>query len=171
MVDLKTNLENMHSDLHSAVAKVHDLPTYTAGQDTSTKSQLHVPAYLDVKFEDASRAAHPELHAITNFPLTRSINAFHYHFGKCNLDAESENISIDRATNLAQYLDLMKSIWILQKIEKGYEYHTFFRDRLLKLYMEELYVVKLTFNSVQNMSLIFKEMLARVRSRKSNKFR
>lgn len=119
-----------------------------------------VPGYLEVRFETAIKAANPELQDDKSFPLAKGVNAFHHHFeqvspvsmlekskaysGKSTSKFQPETTLMagdffaDRTPQPTQYLNLMKSIWIIQKVKKGEEYKIASSDCLWDCYIKEL---------------------------------
>lgn len=121
-----------------------------------------VPDYLEERFEAAIEATNPELRNQARFPLVQGINAFHHHFEQVrSLDIKClqatiltlkkstskfhpENTSLagdffaERTPEPEQYLNLMKSIWIVQMIKLGDEYAQSMSDKLWECYVREL---------------------------------
>jgi hypothetical protein len=115
----------------------------TPVQTTATKcSQIVIPQYLIDLFENASRRAQPQTDLGPRFPINDGINAFLSHYKE---DAAASTFSggfllPPPSQTPEQYVSMMKSIWIVQKIQASSEYITSCQrgNRLLKCFIEEL---------------------------------
>ena len=159
MLDLKDDIYRVHSDLASRLSDVHEtvLETLrkieghwtTNAQEASVQARtsppeiLRVPDYLETRFELAAKASNPELLDEKNFPFYKGVNAFHHHFEQSTAFFKPDETSTgdffaERTPEPAQYLNLTKSVWIIQKIKKGNEWTEASSDRLSECYMNEL---------------------------------
>ncbi|KAG8528528.1 uncharacterized protein KY384_007446 [Bacidia gigantensis] len=91
-----------------------------------------MPDYMDSRFDVATnasrKAGNQELLEGQNFPFYLGITAFHRHFDESTIvvkPAESVTAALETQTGnmptISQYLNLMKSIWILKRIKEGDE--------------------------------------------------
>lgn len=97
LLDLKNDIYSVHGDLASRITELHEILTRIEGHWTKNADEAsieavdkflevpQVPNDLEVKFEAAIRAAHPELRDDKEFPLSKGINAFHHHFEQVSL--------------------------------------------------------------------------------------
>ncbi|MCJ1349495.1 hypothetical protein MMC31_007736, partial [Peltigera leucophlebia] len=156
LLDLKKEIYDVHSDLASQITEVHEivgiLENYRGRFVDGISNELvappvspRVPEYLEIRFEAAIVATNPELRDQAKFPLAQGINAFHHHFEQSTSKFHPENnISLasdsftERIPVPVQYLNLMKSIWIVQMIKQGDEYAHSMSDKLWKFYIWEL---------------------------------
>lgn len=96
---MKSDIYNVHGDIASRITELHEILRRIEGHwiknaDEESAEAVdaplevpQVPDYLEVKFETAIRAAHPEFHDDKKFPLAKGINAFHHHFEQVSLSA------------------------------------------------------------------------------------
>lgn len=104
---------------------------------------LRIPDFLEIRFELAAKSSNLELLNDRNFPFYKSIDAFHHHFEQSTVGFKPDEMSTgdffaERTPEPAQYLNLMKSVWIIQKMKKGTEWATTSSDRLSDCYMGEI---------------------------------
>ena len=77
-----------------------------------------VPEYIKSRLE---RVLDPEYRDPKNFPLRVGVNGFTFHFLECTERVAPFGESQDTA-DLVSYMNLMKSVFILEKIKQGDEY-------------------------------------------------
>ena len=159
MLDLKDDIYKVHGDLASRITDVHETVLEalrkieghwtTNAQEASAQASVspletpRVPDYLETQFELAAKAINSELSDERNFPFYTGVNAFHHHFEQSTAVFKPEETSTgdffaERTPDPAQYLNLMKGIWIIQKIKRGNEWAEASSDRLSDCYMKEL---------------------------------
>ena len=155
--DLKDDIHHMHGDLASRTTELYQClqeikrlleghaltNTQDASAQPSTPIVPRVPDYLVVRFEVAAKSTNWELVDEKKFPFYSSINAFHHHFDDSTVLFKPKvtplgDFFAERTPEPEQYLNLMKSIWIIQRIKKGSEWAKASSDRLSKCYMEQL---------------------------------
>ena len=98
---------------------------------------LEVPEHIHRKFEDV---LDPEHRDARRFPLRVGINGFTYHLMQCHTRFIPDGEDPGR-TRLMAYLNLMKSVFILQKIKQGDDYRRKIltqRHPMWVAFMEEL---------------------------------
>ena len=155
MQDLKDDIRSMHGDLASRVTELHqylqeierklDRQTAINGQNASANTAIvsRVPDYLVIRFELAAKESNSTLVDEKAFPFYASINAFHHHYDQSTVLFKPKvtpmgDFFAERTPEPIQYVNLMKSIWIIQRIKKGSEWAEASSDLLSKCYMEEL---------------------------------
>ncbi|KAJ9668750.1 hypothetical protein H2201_000994 [Coniosporium apollinis] len=79
---------------------------------------LDLPVDLDTKIHEAARKEHPEIDETGKFPIDAAPDAFIFQFNRSTRDFKAGPASNQRTPHLAQYLSLMKCIWIVQNIDK-----------------------------------------------------
>lgn len=153
--DLEHDINKLRNDVNSRITDIPRLlgeisgrmGTLNANSPLFSGRYLRIPGYLKEKLEIALKATNPELHTHERFPLARGLNAFHRHWRWDNsfflpeIISLGRDISLEQVSNFRQYLELMKCIWIIQKIEKSDEYKETSSDRLWNFYMIELKAV------------------------------
>lgn len=92
LLDLKSDINNVHVDIASRITELHDGLRRIEGHLNKNTDEAkpiidqrppeipQVPEYLENRFQTAVTAAHPELQDDAKFPLANGINAFHHHF-------------------------------------------------------------------------------------------
>lgn len=159
MLDLKDEISRVHSDLASRITNVQDTVLEALrrieghwianAQEATAQAQMsppaipEVPDYLETRFEMAAKASNPEFFDEKKFPFYKGINAFHHHFEQSTIlfkheETSTEEFFAERTPEPAQYLNLMKSVWIIQEMKKGDEWLKASSDRLSECYMKEL---------------------------------
>ena len=106
-----------------------------------------IPEYMESKFEVATNASrkesHQELLEANNFPFYGGINSFYRHYNQSTILFEPSEMptgdqQTERTPQPMQYLNLMKSIWIIKRIRQGTEWDDASSGRLSQCYMKEL---------------------------------
>ncbi|KAL9131579.1 MAG: hypothetical protein Q9217_000536 [Psora testacea] len=159
MLDLKDDIYKVRGDVASRVTDVHEsvlevlrkieghwtsnAQEASAQASSSPPEAPRVPDYLEIRFEMAAKASNSELLDEKNFPFYKGVNAFHHHFEQSTAlfkfeETSTGDIFAERTPEPAQYLNLEKGIWIIQKIKKGSEWAEASADRLSDCYMKEL---------------------------------
>lgn len=157
LLDLKDDIYRVHGDLASRITDVHqtvidvlrrieghwttNAQEASAQTSTSCLDVPRIPGFLEVRFELAAKTSNPDLD--NYFPFYKGVDAFHHHFEQSTTLFRPDEMSAtdffaDRTPEPTQYLNLMKSMWIIQKIKKGSEWSTTSRDRLTDCYMNEI---------------------------------
>lgn len=100
--------------------------------------QIQIPQYLRDRFEDASIAEKPQLKEGGPFPVHQGLTAFLLHYKE---DIASGGFLLEEPTQTPeQYLRMMKTIWIMQRIQSSKEYTQARKagNRLLICFVESL---------------------------------
>lgn len=163
ILDLREDVSRMHNDLAnrmtegfaeilSAVQTIKGVFTSNA-QDADYQASKpppelpSIPEYMESKFSVATnadrKASNQEPLKEKNFPFYTGITAFHHHFEKSTVqfkrgESPDEGFFSERTPQPRQYLELMKSIWIIKRIKQGEEWTESASDRLSQCYMREL---------------------------------
>lgn len=120
-----------------------DARTIGAQEDVRCQ-QIVIPPYLLYKFEKLAIDAKPRAASGDTFPMHDGINAFLQHYEE---EAAASRLSRSRGVQPAsptqwprQYIGMMRSIWIIQKIESSAEYVDSCArgNQLLKYFVEDL---------------------------------
>lgn len=105
-------------------------------------TRITVPEYLQRRFEFEARDAKPGTEFDASFPMHDGINAFllHYQEDAATITYQRGFILSNPTQSPEQYLNMMKSIWIIQKVLGSWEYIETCRrgNRLLKCFVEDL---------------------------------
>ncbi|KFY74617.1 hypothetical protein V499_05364 [Pseudogymnoascus sp. VKM F-103] len=120
-----------------------DARTIGAQEDVRCQ-QIVIPPYLLHRFEKLSIDAKPRAASGDTFPMHDGINAFLQHYEE---EAAAARLSRSRGVQPAsptqwprQYVGMMRSIWLIQKIESSAEYVDSCArgNQLLKYFVEDL---------------------------------
>lgn len=105
-------------------------------------AQVIFPNLLQEAFESVSRSARPEIDTSANFPMYDGINAFLRHYREDNPSNlfSGRLFQIPTTQSPQQYLSMMKSIWIMARVQECRQYKQACQegDRLLMLFVEGL---------------------------------
>jgi hypothetical protein len=120
-----------------------DCPTDpTEIQVASRCDLILIPEHVSKAFETASRKTRADIQPSNMFPLREGINAFLTHWEENATTATfSGGFILTMPTQSPeQYLKMMKTIWIIQRIQASQEYIESCRrgNRLLKCFVEDL---------------------------------
>lgn len=163
ILDLREDVSRMHNDLAnrmtegfaeilSAVQTIKGVFTSNA-QDADYQASKpppelpSIPEYMESKFSAATnadrKASSQEPLKEKNFPFYTGITAFHHHFEKSTVqfkrsETPDKGFFSERTPQPRQYLELMKSIWIIKRIKQGEEWAESASDRLSQCYIREL---------------------------------
>ena len=155
LLDLGDQLRRYHGDITSQITDVRQILLRIEGRWTSNAQEAstqatesppelpRVPPDMEIRFEMATKASHSELVDEKAFPFYAGVNAFHHHFEQSTIrfmpDQTSRNgYFVERTPEPTQYLNLMKSIWIIKMIKRGDQWRDAAADRLAKEYMKQL---------------------------------
>ena len=161
-VDVTDRLTNMQDQLN----RLYDHCTGKLNEasleaTTLSSAVFEVPQYLQDRFEAAVRAANSAPQDESRFPLAKGVNGFHRHFeqvkqfrtkknendckfekGTCELQPGPTSVEgdnpVEQTRQSAIYLNLMKSIWVIQKVKKGEKYADAATDPLWRFYIQDL---------------------------------
>ena len=157
LLDLKDDIYRVHGDLAARITDVHqtvidilrkieghwttNAQEATAQTSTNTLDVPRIPGFLEVRFELAAKISN--LDVDKDFPFYKGVDAFHHHFEHSTILFKPDELSTtdfftDRTPEPTQYLNLMKSMWIIQRIKKGSEWAMTSKDRLTECYMNEI---------------------------------
>ena len=106
--------------------------------------QIRIPEFLLQMFEDACHDARPDLRLGDLFPMQLGINAFLIHYKNESSSAEFAGgfLLPPPTQSPEQYLRMIKSIWIIQRVQACSEYieacGPVSRNRLLQCFVEGL---------------------------------
>jgi hypothetical protein len=117
-------------------------PPLASGRVAVRCDQIQIPEFIVDKFEEASRTTRPDLSSGSALPMNEGINAFLLHYKE---DAVTSSFSGDfllqtPTQSPAQYLRMMKTIWIIQTVLECTEYKEACQNgnRLLRCFVEGL---------------------------------
>lgn len=157
LLDLKDDIYRVHGDLASRITDVHQTVIdvlqkieghwTTNAQEASAQTSTNctdvprIPGFLEVRFELAAKTSNPDLDK--DLPFYKGVDAFHHHFEQSTIlfkpnEMSTADFFADRTPEPTQYLNLMKSMWIIQRIKNGGEWATTSKDRLTDCYMNEI---------------------------------
>lgn len=105
-------------------------------------AQVIFPDLLRESFENVSKSARPNIETDENFPMYDGINAFLRHYKEDNNSNLFSGGLFQIPTNQSppQYLSMMKSIWIIARVQECREYRLACQagNRLLMIFVEGL---------------------------------
>ena len=105
-----------------------DSLTQSSQQETPSQFRLPlVPPELEARFITAMKTRQGNFVDIKDFPLREGFDALVSHFGQSTVNFVRRIYSEQRTPELTQYLNLIKSTWILEKITES----SFFDPRSL----------------------------------------
>lgn len=119
----------MHRDLAERITDVHHdirrlmgvlIPDLDEALDQRVQRSvvlLEVPLELDDQFRFAALTGHPEYRVEEDFELSELSDAFVLNFHKSTINFQSGMLVEDRVPDVDQYLNLLKCVWILKRIQ------------------------------------------------------
>ncbi|KAF5022559.1 hypothetical protein F66182_5392 [Fusarium sp. NRRL 66182] len=126
---VRQDIELMHRDLADRITIVHhdirrlmgvlipDLDEALDQRDQRSIILLEVPIDLDDQFRFAALTAHPEYRVEADFELKELSDAFIMNFNKSTVNFESGMLVEERIPPVDQYINLLKCVWILKRIQ------------------------------------------------------
>lgn len=164
--NLRLDVTDRLTNIQDLLNKLYDHCTgklIEASRETTTlpSAVFEVPQYLQDKFEAAVRAANSAPQDETKFSLVKGVDAFHHHFQQvkqCRTEKDQNDCKFEKAISELRpeptsvegdglveqtpqpllYLNLMKSIWVIQKVKKGEKYTDAATDPLWHFYIQDL---------------------------------
>jgi hypothetical protein len=117
----------------------------TGESEVATRcDQIQIPEFLMQRFEDTAHDARPDLRLGDSFPMQLGINAFLVHYKNETSSATFAGgfLLPPPTQSPEQYLRMIKSIWIIQRVQSCSEYieacGPVSRNRLLQCFVEGL---------------------------------
>jgi hypothetical protein len=135
------NGDGLLSKLVTIEAKLFGEATPQASQTAVRCSQIEVSQFLKDRFEAASRAGKPHLKDGGVFPIHQGITAFLTHYKEDSSSQFSGGFLLEEPIQSPEhFLRMMKTIWIIQRIQASREYIQACKsgNRLLKCFVESL---------------------------------
>ncbi|KAI9781265.1 MAG: hypothetical protein M1839_006057 [Geoglossum umbratile] len=114
----------IHQDLASRIDAVH---AAVLGQEIVSQSEnqrsftLAIPPELEAIIQQAAEVDHPELRDGNLFPLSEGAEAFVIHFNNATVGFRAGLLVDGRTPSAEQYLNLLKCIWIMRKLQHTQE--------------------------------------------------
>lgn len=131
LADVHRGLSDVHHDLVERINVVHQSVLHLQGllipdvaQAMSEQGQqmelpVQVPDYIERKFLASAEKLHPEVRQPNLFPLQLAADSFLAHFEKSTRSFEAGRFLTDRTPQPVQYLNLLKCIWIVTRIQSS----------------------------------------------------
>ncbi|KAJ4129346.1 hypothetical protein NW768_007884 [Fusarium equiseti] len=129
LLRVRQDIELMHRDLAERITDVHHdirrlmgvlIPDLDEALDQRVQRSvvlLEVPIELDDQFRFAALTGHPEYRVEDDFELSELSDAFIHNFHKSTINFQSGMLVEDRVPDVDQYLNLLKCVWILKRIQ------------------------------------------------------
>jgi hypothetical protein len=122
LLDLRQDIfevRNIVEDIRGLIAPVPTSPQVGAPDTLPSQFRLPlVPPELEARFLTAFSKRQPPID-IAEFPLREGFDALVHHFSQSTVDFVPKKYSEQRTPELTQYLNLIKSTWILEKITES----------------------------------------------------
>lgn len=143
-------LTSIHDDLASRIDAVHQsvlslhalvVPNIDEAVRQREEQETHtilVPEHISAQFAEAAEQGHPEIQSDSAFPLRAGADAFIFHFNKSTTAFIPGRFVNERTPSSVQYLDLLKSIWIMGRIKSSAELANADTDSYWPAYIHEL---------------------------------
>lgn len=118
--DLSERLDAVHqSILHIQGLLIPDVSQAIHEQEQRMEIVITIPDLIETKFLAAAARSHPEVRQPTQFPLKLGADAFIAHFEGSTRRFESGRFLTERTPSIDQYLNLLKCVWILRRLENS----------------------------------------------------
>lgn len=149
MLDLRSilcridkRLDSMQDQLDRIERHLLSMAGLKLREPSIRSADMRIPEQIEHRLGQAYEKTHSDFWLQASFPLVEGINAFHYHFSQSTVAFRSNDAvgqpSDLRAPEPTQYLNLMKSIWIIKRIQAGREYEEAAADDMWRCYLNEL---------------------------------
>lgn len=135
------NGDGLLAKLKTSEAKVFGDAAPQAGQKATRCDQIRISQFLMDRFEDASKAARPQSKDGAAFPVHQGLSAFLSHYKEDSISQFSGGFLLEEPTQSPEhFLRMMKTIWIMQRIQNSKEYTQACKagNRLLRCFVESL---------------------------------
>ncbi|PVH87865.1 hypothetical protein DL98DRAFT_632066 [Cadophora sp. DSE1049] len=145
LVDIRDQIQDSEDRI---IARINEFEARVFGETSRSSpsesvrcEEIEIPDFLRRRFEEASMLARPNLRSGNDFPMSDGIDAFLTHH---EYDSIASNYSgfllLPPSQTPEQYLQMMKSIWIIQCVQASPEYLAACKsgNRLLKCFVEGL---------------------------------
>lgn len=129
LLRVRQDIELMHRDLAERITDMHHdirrlmgvlIPDLDEALDQRVQRSvvlLEVPVDLDEQFRFAALTGRPKYHVEDEFGLSELSDAFILNFHKSTINFQSGMLVEDRVPAIDQYLNLLKCVWILKRIQ------------------------------------------------------
>ena len=141
--EIRRDLKEMKSDIAALTGIVSDRLNVESkwSERGCTMQRFDLPEDIAFRFVEASQAGAPSCDTVDpNAPLKRFFDALVFNFSKSTVEFRSMPHLGQNVPQGPQYLNLLKSIWIIRKIQASSEYSTLAYDSLWVEYMKVLEV-------------------------------
>lgn len=117
--DLANRITHLHYDLHRFMGvMVPDLETELTNRQQRQVYLLEVPLEISERFRLAALTDRPEYDSDEAFALCELSDAFILNFHKSTRIFQSGQRVADRIPSLEQYLNLLKCVWLFQRMNR-----------------------------------------------------
>tara|TARA_R110002060_G_C2109383_1_gene98100 strand:- start:178 stop:933 length:756 start_codon:yes stop_codon:yes gene_type:complete len=144
-VDIRDQIQDSEYRIISRInefeARVFGETNRPAPNEKVRCEDIDIPYFLRRRFEEASRLARPNLMSGDDFPMSDGIDAFLTHHENDSIASNySGFLLLPPSQSPEQYLQLMKTIWIIQCVQSSPEYLAACGsgNRLLRCFVEGL---------------------------------
>ena len=121
---LSNQIQDVHQDLRRLIKGlvIGDVAQAISEQEQDLEISIEIPEEIERKFLAVAEKSHPEVRRPDRFPLQAASDAFLAHFEQSTKNFEAGRFLTDRTPSAEQYLNLLKCIWILQRIQSSQEF-------------------------------------------------
>ena len=139
LLSIHRDVKGLKKDL-AEIRRILDL-TRISGSDSSTSSEelLTVPPALASRFIEALSVDKPETFLVQDdLPLKEGFDALVFQFSNSTLNCSPNFGQQPSVQDESQYLNLIKSVWILEKLKESAHFRSAGQDSLWAEYIREL---------------------------------
>jgi hypothetical protein len=153
-------LSRVHQDLasridvvHAAVLKIQgilvpDLQEVVSQLENQRSFTLTIPPELEARIQKAAEIDHPELRDGDLFPLGEGAEAFVIQFNNATIRFEAGRLADERMPSAEQYLNLLKCVWIMRRLQNTRELSNLGQQSHWPSYIKQLDAVRGSFPSI-----------------------
>ena len=137
--DLAARIDAVHrSVLHLQGLLIPDVSQAMSDQGNTEFTLLTIPPEVDRRFQITAERAHPEIAQPKLFPLQAGADAFIIHFENSTKKFVPGRFLNERTPTPKQYLNLLKCIWIIERLQQSESLVTCPKDSQWPGYVSQL---------------------------------
>ena len=141
LLSIKHDVKGLRKEVAEIRGILEHDSTRTSGSDSSKSREelLTVPPALEMRFIEALSVNKPERFLVQDdLPLEEGFDALIFHFSNSTLDCNPSLGQSPSVPDEFQYLNLIKSVWILEKLKKSAHLRSAGQDSLWGKCIREL---------------------------------
>ena len=137
--DLAERIDAVHrSVLHLQGLLIQDVEQAIVDQKSATPSLLPIPTEIERRFRDAAEKSYPEIIRPACFPLQAGADALVTHFENSSKEFTPGRFLNERTPTSIQYLNLLKCVWIMGRLQESESLATVPKDSQWPGYITQL---------------------------------